>query len=101
MKKVVNIQNPDIVLIVEDAWVNGSRIICEAGTDNFDLWRSCWSIEAIDPEIVMAPSVALAKKMLTTVPPEWWERLVDDELDQVKITITKLRGGQKSLRRSP
>lgn len=88
MKKVTNIANPDFFLIVKDAYVNGSRIVCETDNDNFDLWRSCWTIEEYC-EITMQRFLITAKSQFPMVPPEWWPRLGVGDLDNVKITITK------------
>ncbi len=88
MKKVTNIANPDFFLIVKDAYVNGSRIICETDTDYFDLWRSCWTIEEYS-EITMQRFCRSARELFPIVPPEWWQRLGVGDLDNVRITITK------------
>lgn len=45
MKKLVNRYSPKNVLIVDDAYINGRMIVCDAGTDMFDLWEDCWRIE--------------------------------------------------------
>ena len=88
MKKVTNIANPDFFLIVKDAYVNGSRIVCETDNDNFDLWRSCWTIEEYS-EITMQRFCRSAREIFPIVPPEWWQRLGVGDLDNVRITITK------------
>ena len=88
MKKVTNIANPDFFLIVKDAYVNGSRIICETDNDYFDLWRSCWTIEEYS-EITMQRFCRSARELFPIVPPEWWQRLGVGDLDNVRITITK------------
>ena len=88
MKKVTNIANPDFFLIVKDAYVNGSRIICETDTDYYDLWRSCWTIEEYS-EITMQRFCRSARELFPIVPPEWWQRLGVGDLDNVRITITK------------
>jgi len=89
MKKIVNIKNPKNVIIVDDAYVVGDRIVCTTETDDFDLWRSCWSIQGIEPEVTMTRLVALAKQILKEVPPEFWEFLGVGDLDTVRITVTK------------
>ena len=88
MKKVTNIANPDFFLIVKDAYVNCSRIICETDTDYFDLWRSCWTIEEYS-EITMQRFCRSARELFPIVPPEWWQRLGVGDLDNVRIPITK------------
>ena len=98
MKKLVNKQNADNVIYVENAYVNGSLLVCEAGMDIFELWRNCWEMEDCDPrEIILHPSVALAKKWLPLVPEDFWTQLgVESEIDQVRISITR-EGRSKSL----
>ena len=49
MKRIVNRKYPDNVIIVRDAYVNGNRIVCDAGTDYFDLWLDCWAVEDAEP----------------------------------------------------
>lgn len=49
MKKLVNIANPDCVLLVDDVHVIKSFIIeCDAGNDEFYLRTNCWTIEDIE-----------------------------------------------------
>lgn len=61
MKKLINIADPKNVIIVNDAYINGDRIVCDTGTDNFDLWRRDWYIEdlpggaAADAKIISTP----------------------------------------------
>ena len=50
MKKLINLADPKIVLIVKDAYINGNLIVCNAEIDYFDLWRSCWSLEDIEED---------------------------------------------------
>lgn len=89
MKKLINIANPENVIIVQDAYINGDRIVCNAGSDDFDLWRSKWSISDMPPMISMLRYACTVKKAFPTVPDEFWEGLGADDLDNLRIEITK------------
>ena len=45
MKRVVNNNDPRIVLVVNDAYVNGDFLECDAGWDSFSLWADEWKLE--------------------------------------------------------
>lgn len=37
MKRLTNLIEPTNVIIVSDAYINGDRIVCRSGNDDFDL----------------------------------------------------------------
>ena len=90
MKKLINIANPENVIIVQDAYINGDYIVCDSGTDNFDLWRANWSINDLPPKISMLRYACTVKKAFPLVPEEFWEGLGVGDLDNVRIEITRV-----------
>lgn len=88
MKKLVNKADPDNVIIVKDAYVNGDRIVCDAGTDDFDLWRKAWAIEDVKPSISITRYAYTMKQKFGEIPPEFWEGLGVDDFDNVDVIIT-------------
>ena len=50
MKLLTNKQDPRNRIIVVDAYINGDRIVCDANSDDFDLWEDCWTIEDLEDE---------------------------------------------------
>ena len=42
MKLLTNKRDPRNRIIVVDAHINGRRIVCDANSDDFDLWKDCW-----------------------------------------------------------
>ena len=57
MKRVVNNDDPRIVLVVKDAYVNGDFLECDAGWDSFSLWADEWKIEDYPGVVVEIESV--------------------------------------------
>lgn len=47
MKRITNINDPNNVIIVSDAYINGDRIVCITEEEEFDLWRNCWKLEGL------------------------------------------------------
>lgn len=50
MKLLTNKRDPRNRIIVVDAHINGRRIVCDANSDDFDLWKDCWTIEDLEDE---------------------------------------------------
>lgn len=57
MKRVVNNVDPRNVIVVNDAYINGGLIECDAGTDSFSLWADEWKIEDYPGVVVKIESV--------------------------------------------
>ena len=53
MKRLTNLIEPTNVIIVSDAYINGDRIVCRSGRDDFDLWTRSWMIEDISGVAVL------------------------------------------------
>lgn len=88
MKKLTNKANPDNYIIVNDAYVNGDIIVCDAGTDNFYLWRMAWTIEDVKPLISLTRYALTMKQKFGEIPPEFWAGLGVDDFDNVDVIIT-------------
>lgn len=52
MKRITNLNNPNNVIIVSDAYINGDRIVCITEEEEFDLWRNCWKLEDLPEQPV-------------------------------------------------
>lgn len=50
MKLLTNKQDPRNRIIVVDAYFNDDLIVCDANSDDFDLWEDCWTIEDLEDE---------------------------------------------------
>ena len=53
MKRLTNLIEPTNVIIVSDAYINGDRIVCRSGNDDFDLWAKDWMIDDISGVAVL------------------------------------------------
>lgn len=108
MKKLVNKDDPRCVLVVNYAYVNGRRILCDAGKDNFDLWAEDWRIEnypAAEVEIVEAApqvfhvSLGCTKELMDYMAKDKDTRLAVYEqlrrtLDAEVLRVSRGEGGQ-------
>ncbi len=96
MKKVVNVNNPDVYIIANDVYVNGDRIVCDTINDNFDLDKKSWRIVEYG-ELSMFRMVALMKSKFQEVPNEFWDELGVKDTDNVAISIHKCDETEKRL----
>ena len=90
MKRVVNNDNPRNVIVVNDAYVNGGLIECDAGTDSFSLGADEWKIEDYPGVVVEIESAEAYRsgrvfRMTTFCRAELMASMVESE--DVRLTV--------------